>query len=96
MPTCSPCLVIRQIKRLRNADDPLQHLTIIRKHRKKAQKLDVLLTGRINTLIQRGISQDMATSLINDSLGAQRITQHLADIAMILYTPKDKVSNALD
>lgn len=88
--------VIRQIKRLRNADDPLQHLTIIRKHRKKAQKLDVLLTGRINTLIQRGISQDMATSLINDSLGAQRITQHLADIAMILYTPKDKVSNALD
>ena len=79
--------VVRQIQRLSHADDPQPALQMIKRHAKKAEKLDVLVTGRVNELIRaKKLSPSMATSLINDSFTAQKITLRLAEIAKILYS----------
>jgi hypothetical protein len=38
----------------------------------------------------------MASSLINDSSNASRITKSLADIATILYKPRDTLISKID
>lgn len=50
----------------------------------------MLESGRIQKLIMKGeISDRMASSLINDSANARRITQMLVDISTVLYSPTD-------
>ncbi len=88
--------IIREIHRASESDYPLRHIRKIEKQREKALKLDALLSGRINKLLLDGeISNEMATSLINDSERASKIMRNLIDIATLLYYPKDKLTNEL-
>ena len=67
------------------------------KQRKKAKKLDVLMSGRVDELVRSGeITEAMASSLANDSADALRISQMLVDIAMLLYAPRDNLARAID
>jgi len=88
--------IIREIHRASESDYPLRHIRKIEKQRKKAVTLDALLSGRINKLLLEGeISNEMATSLINDSERAGKIMRNLIDIATLLYYPKDRLTNEM-
>ena len=59
--------------------------------------MDVLLSGHVEELLANGeITDEMASSLINDSSNAARITKGLIDIAVILYKPEDKLIESID
>ncbi len=84
--------VIREIHRASQSDYPLRHIRKIEKQRKRAEELDALLSGRIDRLLLNGeISNEMATSLINDSERAGKIMSHIIDVATLLYYPRDKL-----
>ena len=89
--------VVREIKRIGPADNLAEHLEKINKQRSKAEQMDVLLTGHVEELLANNeITNEMASSLINDSSNAARITKNLIDIAMILYKPEDKLIDSID
>ena len=89
--------VVREIKRIGPAENLEEHLDKINKQRSKAEKMDVLLTGHVEELLANGdITDEMASSLINDSSNAARITKGLIDIAVILYKPEDKLIESID
>jgi len=89
--------VVRDIKHIGPPEHLAEQIDKIKRHRAKAKKLDVLMNGRINELLLQGnITNDMATSLLNDSSNAERITKILVDIATILYTPRDVLIAAID
>ena len=89
--------VVREIKRMGHTDDPLKHLKKIDDQREKIGQMDVLLSGHIHDLLLAGdITDEMSTSLINDSSNAARIAKNLVDIAIILYKPEDKLIENID
>jgi phosphate:Na+ symporter len=89
--------VMREIHRAGESDYPLRHIRKLEKQRVKAEQLDALLSGRINQLLIEGkITNVMATSLINDSEQASRITQNLIDVATLLYYPRDRLLDELE
>jgi len=89
--------VVRDIKRIGPSENLEEQIKKIKRHRSKAEKLDVLMSGRINELLLQGdITNEMASSLLNDSSNAERITKILVDIATILYTPRDVLIEAID
>lgn len=89
--------VVREIKRIEHADNLAEHLEKIERQKSKIEQMDVLLTGHVQDLLVAGeISDEMSTSLINDSANAARITKNLIHIAMILYKPEDSLINNID
>ncbi len=89
--------VVREIRRIGPSENIPEHLEKLHHERGKAKHLDVLLSGRVADLLNDGkISRDMASSLINDSSNAARITKNLVDIALILYKPKDTLIEKID
>ena len=84
--------VIREIHSCSDSDNPLKHLRKLKKERAQAEELDVLRTGRIDRLLLDGeISNEMASSLLNDSEEARKIVRDLVDIATLLCHPRDKL-----
>ena len=89
--------VVREIKRIGPAENLEEHLDKIKNQRSKAEQMDVLLTGHVEELLATSeITDEMASSLINDSSNASRITKNLIDIAMILYKPEDELIESID
>ena len=89
--------VVRQIHRASLSDQPVKFIEKIEKQKKKAEELDVLLTGRVNKLVLDGaITNEMATSLMNDSEEAQNIVRDLVDIATLLYYPRDELIDQIE
>lgn len=89
--------VVREIKLVGPAENLAEHLEKIKKQRSKAEQMDVLLSGHVEELLATGeITDEMASSLINDSSNASRITKNLIDIAMILYKPEDQIIDSID
>ncbi|MGB5583821.1 MAG: Na/Pi symporter, partial [Gammaproteobacteria bacterium] len=89
--------VIRQIHRASLSDQPVKYIEKIEKQKAKAEELDVLLSGHVNKLVLDGaITNDMATSLMNDSEEAQHIVRDLVDIATLLYYPRDELIDQIE
>lgn len=89
--------VTRMIYRLRGSDRSEKHFAKLHKQRSKVKQLDVLRTGRVDKLLLNGeITREMATSLMNDSMEAIRLTQMLIDVANILYVPEDEQVNQIE
>jgi len=89
--------VVREIHRIGPSENIPEHLEKLHKKRGKAMHLDALQTGRVEELLREGaITRDMATSLIDDSSNAARITKNLVDIALILYRPTDTLIDKID
>jgi phosphate:Na+ symporter len=84
--------VLREIHRASESDYPLRHIRKLEKQRQQAEKMDALLSGRVNKLLLEGkITNVMATSLINDSEQASKVMQSLIDVATLLYYPRDRL-----
>ncbi len=89
--------ITRMIHSLDQTSDISERIAKLKKQRHKAKKLDVLRNGRIDKLLLSGeVNQNMATSLMNDSLEAMRMAQMLVDIVLLLYIPEDRVANAVE
>ncbi len=89
--------VVRRIHRIGPSKNLQDHMDKLESYRQKAEKLDVLLTGRVDKLMLKGrITKEMATSLMNDSADASRITQMLVDVATLLYAPDDALLSHID
>ena len=89
--------VVREIKRIGPSEHLEEHLDKINNQKSKVEKMDVLLTGHVEDLLVNGeITDEMASSLINDSSNAARITKNLIDIALILYKPEDRIIDSID
>ncbi|MDH5612529.1 MAG: Na/Pi symporter [Gammaproteobacteria bacterium] len=89
--------VVREIKRIGPSANLVEQIDKITSQRAKAEKMDVLLTGHVDELLASGeITDEMASSLINDSSNASRITMSLIDIAVILYKPEDQLIDSID
>ncbi len=88
---------IREIHRCNNSDNPLKYLRQLSKEGESDEKLDVLVSGRVNKLLlDKRITSEMASSLLNDSENARKIVRDLVNIATLLYHPKDKFTDRLE
>ena len=57
----------------------------------------MLISGRVNQLVLDGeITNEMATSLMNDSDEAGKIVRDLVDITTLLYYPRDKLMDQIE
>ncbi|AKA35729.1 Na/Pi cotransporter family protein [Flagellimonas lutaonensis] len=84
--------VLRVIIAIRNSDDPSAHLSKLEKLRDKADKSDVIMDGTLNRLIRDNhITNEMATSLMNDSAAVTNIVKNLIAVAELLYIKKDPI-----
>ncbi len=82
--------VTRMIHRLGGSDLSAKHFAKLDRQRRKLKQYDVLRNGRVDKLLLNDeIYREMATSLMNDSMEAIRLTQLLIDVANILYLPRD-------
>jgi phosphate:Na+ symporter len=89
--------VVRQIHRASQSEQPLKYIQKIKKQKRKAEDLDVLMSGRVNKLVIDGaISNEMARSLMNDSEEAHKIVRDLVDIATLLYYPRDELIDQIE
>lgn len=83
--------VTRMIHRLQDSENPSRYFAKLEKQRQKLEQYDVLRNGRVDKmLLNHEIDREMATSLMNDSMEAIRLTQLLIDVANILYVPRDE------
>ena len=89
--------VTRMIHRLGQSKVSAKHFAKLDKQRRKLEQFDVLRTGHVDKLLLSGdITREMATSLMNDSMEAIRLTQYLIDVANILYRPEDEQVERID
>ena len=90
-------ILIRAIMKIRLAENLEEQLDEVKNEGAKAEDMDVLLSGRVEELLlNEEITEEMASSLINDSSNASRITKNLIDIATILYSPRDTLIEEID
>ena len=84
--------VIREIQQLKTTKDPKKHMKKLEKLKSKADKSDVLIDGSINKLVRANlITNEMATSLMNDSASITRMVRDLVNIVELLYTQHDMI-----
>ncbi|NNF20947.1 MAG: Na/Pi cotransporter family protein [Saprospiraceae bacterium] len=84
--------VIREINEVRIARKPEKHIKRLQKLRDRAKKSDVLMDGSINKLVRKDlITNEMATSLMNDSSIVSRIVSNLLSVAELLYIKHDMI-----
>ena len=77
---------IDRINKIRNFEDELDILASIEILNKNINSLDLIQTGRLDSLIRDNtINQKMATSLINDSSFAYSISYKLIHVASALW-----------
>lgn len=89
--------VVREIKRIGPPENLPQHLEQLHHLRKRAKQLDLLFSDKIGKQLREGtITPTMATSLLNDSSNASRITKNLVDVATLLYRPTDLQISKID
>ncbi|WP_420602550.1 Na/Pi cotransporter family protein [Flagellimonas sp.] len=84
--------VMRIITDIQNAENPSLYLTKLDRLRDKADKSDVIMNGSINQLIRKNhITNEMATSLMNDSDSTINIVKDLISVVELLYITKDPI-----
>ena len=63
----------------------------------KLKEADILQSDRLDKLLlNKEITTEMATSLLNDSYESVRLTKLLIDVALILHEPKDELIEMID
>jgi phosphate:Na+ symporter len=82
--------ILRRVYRTSKDENPERHLEKLLKLKAKAKLSDVMLNGRLDKLIRKGlIDSEMATSLANDSDNVAGISRNLIRIAELLYVQRD-------
>jgi phosphate:Na+ symporter len=91
--------VVRLIHTLESGDEKIKKKFAkkLLKQRREARELDVLRNGRIDKLLLAGeVDENMASSLMNDSLEAMRMAQMLVDIILLMHLPQDKIVDTVE
>ncbi|NAY92445.1 Na/Pi cotransporter family protein [Muricauda sp. JGD-17] len=84
--------VMRIITDIQKSENPSAYLAKMDKLRDKADKSDVIMNGSINQLIRENrITNEMATSLINDSDTVIEMVKDLISVVELLYITKDSI-----
>ncbi len=84
--------VIREIQKLKTSKEPKKHLKKLLKLREKAKKSDVLMDGSIDDLVRNDlITNEMATSLMNDSATVSSMVKDLIHLGELLYMHQDLI-----
>ena len=84
--------VFREIEELRLAGNPKKSFKRLIKLQGKSEKRDVLLDGSIEKLLRKDlITNEMATSLMNDSNSVQQIVSDLINVSQLLYMHTDLI-----
>ncbi len=84
--------IIRVINDMKSSDEPDRLLKKLSKLKSKADKTDVLIDGSIDKLVRENlITNEMATSLMNDSALVNRMVHDLINIAELLYVQRDMI-----
>ena len=82
--------ILRQSRKARLRVDTEKHIQKCEELRSRVEAHDVLMNGTIDRLVRENlISNDMATSLMNDSVIAIGIARNLIDVSSMLYLQSD-------
>jgi phosphate:Na+ symporter len=83
--------LLRRIRTISTAENPEEISENLRKSRRLLAKNEILASGKLDKLIRRHlITNEMATSLINDSAYVRTLIQNLIAAAEILYVKPRK------
>ena len=84
--------VIRELIAMKISTETEKNLQKLNKLKAKADKSDVIIDGSINSLVHKErISNEMATSLMNDSANVNRMVHSLINIGELLYMQRDMI-----
>ena len=84
--------VIRFIQDLKSSEKPEKYVKKIEKLKSKAHATDVLIDGSINKLVRKNlITNEMATSLMNDSANASQMVRNLINFAELQFLRQDLI-----
>ncbi len=84
--------IVREIKEVKRADKPELNLRKLQKLRVKLDKSDVLMDGSIDKLVRKNlITNEMATSLMNDNATVNQIGHQLITFGELLYVQQDLI-----
>jgi len=77
--------IMRHLAQIQNADNTIARTTV-EDLKQQVITVDVLVNGVLDNLIRNGhITEEMATSLINDSAYARHVARHLLEMAVELH-----------
>lgn len=89
--------VVRVLRRLRTHQNPEFFFAKLQVQKRKIEELDLLANGHLDKLLASGaITEEMASSLLEDSATATLISRNLIDIALILCKPADQIIGQID
>jgi len=89
--------LLRTIDTIRNTQRYDKVMTLITKIKLHAEEYDIIANGKLDELIrQNKITNEMATSLMNDSTYAYEISQKLIEMVQILFIKGDDVTMSLN
>ncbi|MFT5661368.1 MAG: phosphate:Na+ symporter [Sulfurimonas sp.] len=78
--------LLRSIDRISMMDDEAEIIVLLSKAKVHMQRYDILANGTLDNLIRKNlITNEMATSLMNDSSYAYEISKHLIAMAEIIF-----------
>ena len=84
--------ILREIQEVRTSEKPEMNLQKLQKLKAKADKSDVLMDGSINKLVRQNlITNEMATSLMNDNATVNRIIHSLIKFGELLFIQQDLI-----
>jgi phosphate:Na+ symporter len=82
--------VMRILQDIQTSEEPEKPLKRLKKLKDKADKSDVLVDGSIDKLVRKNlITNEMATSLMNDSASVNRLVKNLINISELLFMERD-------
>ena len=88
--------LLRTIYTIRTTDEYDEFVTLLTKAKLHTEEYDLITNGTLDNLIRQSlITNEMATSLMNDSAYAYEISQRLIDMAEILFIKGDEESRSL-
>jgi phosphate:Na+ symporter len=88
--------ILRNINSIATTEEEDVIIVMLSKSKLHSKKYDILANGALDKLIREGlISNEMATSLMNDSMYAYHISQNLIKMAEILFVDMAKIDKEM-
>ncbi|MEA1914046.1 MAG: Na/Pi symporter [Campylobacterota bacterium] len=89
--------VLRNINIIATIDEDDEIIVLLSKSKLQLEKFDIIANGELDKLIRNKlITNEMATSLMNDSAYAHDISKNLIEMAEVLFTDKSEQTSSID
>lgn len=88
--------LLRNINIIATTDEEDVVLLLLSKAKIHTEKYDILANGTLDKLIREGlITNEMATSLMNDSVYSYDISKHLITMAEVIFTDMNNLNDEM-